>query len=134
MPYKLQWTERKKEEDYETGFGIGPRFHPRFRNTKVVNETDRIITFERIVLDSEIAADQTHHIRSWDGNFDIKVEKVEKVEKVDKVDNKILKAGCPVCLQEVDTYTDEGVLKIENHNYRNSNLQCPGSGDELERK
>lgn len=42
-----------------------------------------------------------------------------------------LKAGCPVCLQEVDTYTDEGVLKIENHNYRDSELQCPGSGDEL---
>lgn len=134
MPYKLQWTERKKEEDYETGFGIGPRFHPRFRNTKVVNETDRIITFERIVLDSEIAADQTHHIRSWDGNFDIKVEKTKKDEKVkkdEKAENKILKAGCPVCLQEVDTYTYEGVLKIENHNYRDSSLQCPGSGDEL---
>lgn len=43
----------------------------------------------------------------------------------------ISKAGCPVCFQEVDTYTDEGVLKIENHNYRNSDLQCPGSGEEL---
>ena len=134
MPYRLQWTERKKEEDYEAGFGIGPRFHPRFRNTSVVNETDRIITFERIVLDSETVADQTHHIRSWDGNFDIKVEKVkkdEKAEKVEKVKNKILKAGCLICLQAVDTYTDEGVLKIENHNYRDSDLQCPGSGEEL---
>lgn len=84
MPYKLQWTERKKEEDYDAGFGIGPRFHPRFRNAKVANETDRIITFERIVLDSEIVADQEHHLRSWDGNFDIKVEKVKKDEKVGK--------------------------------------------------
>lgn len=131
MPYRLQWTERKKEEDYEAGFGIGPRFHPRFINTKVVKETDRIITFERIVLDSVIAADQEHHIRSWDGNFDIKVEKVKKDEKVKNKESKIVKAGCPVCLQEVDTYTDEGVLKIENHNYRDSDLQCPGSGEEL---
>lgn len=83
MPYRLQWTERKKEEDYEAGFGIGPRFHSRFRNTKVVKETDRIITFERIVLDSETVADQVHHLRSWDGNFDIKVEKVKKDEKVE---------------------------------------------------
>jgi len=148
MPYRLQWTERKKEEDYGTGFGIGPRFHPRFSNTKVINETDRIITFERIVLDSEIAADQEHHIRSWDGNFGIKVEKVEKGEKGEKAvdkgektigkdekdegkESKILKVGCPVCLQKVDTYTDEGVLKIENHNYKGYDLQCPGSGDEL---
>lgn len=86
MAYRLQWTERKKEEDYDAGFGIGPRFHPRFKNTKVVNETDRIITFERIVLDSEIVADQEHHIRSWYGNFDIKVEKVKKDEKVEKVE------------------------------------------------
>ena len=140
MTYRLQWTERKKEEDYETGFGIGPRFHPRFNNAKVVQETDRIITFERIILDSDTVADQVHHLRSWDGNFDIKTEKIkkgekvgdEKIENVGNVENKILKIGCPVCLQEVDTYTDEGVLKIENHNYRNSNFQCPGSGDELE--
>lgn len=45
--------------------------------------------------------------------------------------SKILRAGCPVCIQEVDTYTDEGVLKIENHNYRDSDLQCSGSGYEL---
>lgn len=98
MPYRLQWTERKKEEDYEAGFGIGPRFHSRFRNTKVVKETDRIITFERIVLDSETVADHVHHLRSWDGNFDIKVEKVKKDEKVGNKESKILKAGCPICL------------------------------------
>lgn len=128
MAYRLQWTERKNEKDYGTGFGIGPRFHPRFSNTKVVNETDRIITFERIILSSEIVADQEHHIRSWDGNFDIKVEKVKKTECKEP---EILRTGCPVCLQEVGTYTDEGVLKIENHHYRDSELQCPGSGDEL---
>ena len=134
MACRLQWTERKKEDDYETGFGIGPRFHSRFNNAKVVNETDRIITFERIVLDSETVADQVHHLKSWDGNFNIKTEKIkkdEKVENIEKVENKILKACCHICLQEVDTYTDEGVLKIENHNYRNSDLQCPGSGDEV---
>lgn len=46
-------------------------------------------------------------------------------------ESEIVKVGCPTCLQEVDTYTDEGVLKIENHNYKDSNLQCPGSGDEV---
>ena len=81
MPCRIQWTERKQEKDYDTGFGIGPRFHPRFSNTKVVRETDRIITFERIVLDSETVADQVHHLRSWDGNFGIKTEKVTKEEK-----------------------------------------------------
>lgn len=49
----------------------------------------------------------------------------------ERKETEMLKAGCPVCLQEVDTYTDEGTLKIENHNYRDSDLQCPGSGDEL---
>lgn len=78
MSYKIQWTERKDEKDYGVGFGIGPRFHPRFSNAKVVDETDRTITFERIVLDNEIVADQTHHLKSWEGNFDIKVEKVTK--------------------------------------------------------
>lgn len=131
MSYRLQWSERKKEEDYETGFGIGPRFHPRFSNAKVIGETDRTITFERIVLDSETVADQVHHLKSWDGNFDIKVEKVKKDEKVENKESKILKAYCHICLQEADTYTDEGILKIENHNYRDSDLQCPGSGDEV---
>lgn len=125
MPYRLQWTERKDEKDHSTGFGIGPRFHNRFCNAKVISETDRTITFERIILDSETVAEQTHHLKSWDGNFDIKVEKVKKAEK------KKLKSGCPVCLQEVDTYTDEGMVKLENHNYRDSDLQCPGSGEKL---
>lgn len=40
-----------------------------------------------------------------------------------------LKAGCPVCLQEVMIYRNEGKIKIENHNYRDSELQCPGSGE-----
>jgi hypothetical protein len=135
MPYRLQWTERKKEDDYGTGFGIGPRFHPRFSNTKVVNETDRTITFERIVLDSEIAADQARDIRSWDGNFGIKVEKIKKGNQDGKEckESKILEVICPVCLQKVGTYTDEGLLKIDNHNYEDSQyaLVCPGSGDEL---
>ena len=80
MAYRLQWTERKGEKDYDTGFGIGPRFHPRFNNAKVVVETERFITFERIVLYSEVIADQVHHLKSWEGNFDIKVEKVKKSE------------------------------------------------------
>lgn len=80
MSYRLQWTERKKEDDYDAGFGIGPRFHPRFSNAKVVAETDRTIMFERIVLDSETVADQVGHIKSWYGNFNIKVEKVKKGE------------------------------------------------------
>lgn len=74
MVYKLQWTERKGQKDYDTGFGIGPRFHPRFSNAKVVVETERLITFERIILDSGIVAEQIHHLESWDGNFDVKVE------------------------------------------------------------
>lgn len=41
------------------------------------------------------------------------------------------KVGCPVCLQEVDIYKDEGIIRIENHNYRNSVLQCPGSGEKF---
>lgn len=80
MPYKLRWTERKDEDDYDVGFGIGPRFHTKFSNADVVEETDRTITFQRIVLDSETAADQTRHIKSWYGNFNIKVEKVKKGE------------------------------------------------------
>lgn len=124
MPYRLQWTERKNEKDHDAGFGIGPRFHYMFCNAKVIAETDRTITFERITLGSEIAAYQSHHLKSWAGNFDVKVEKVKKAEK------KKLKAGCPVCLQEVDTYIDEGIVKLENHNYRDSDLQCPGGGDE----
>lgn len=127
MAYRLQWTERKKEDDYETGFGIGPRFHPRFNNAKVVNKTDRTITFERIVLGSDVLACQVHHLRSWDGHFDIKTEKIAR-----KADSDTLRAGCPVCLQEVGTYINEGILKIENHTYRDSELQCPGSGDALE--
>lgn len=76
MPYRLTWTERKKEEDYDTGFGIGPRFHPRFCNTKVVSETDRTITFERIVLDHQIAAELRYKSR--------KSRKSEKSEKSEK--------------------------------------------------
>jgi len=78
MSYKLQWTERKDEKDYGAGFGIGPRFHNRFCNAKIIAETDRTITLERIVLDGETVAYQIHHLKSWDGNFDIKVEKVTK--------------------------------------------------------
>lgn len=78
MAYRLQWTERKGEKDYDTGFGIGPRFHPRFNNAKVVAETERLITFERVVLDSETVADHTHHLKSWEGNFGIIVEKIKK--------------------------------------------------------
>jgi hypothetical protein len=76
--YKLRWTERKGEKDYSTGFGIGPRFHPKFSNTKVVAETERTITFERVILDSETLAEQVHHLKSWDGNFGIEEEKVGK--------------------------------------------------------
>lgn len=81
MTYKLQWTERKNEEDYSTLFGIGPRFHPRFKNAEVVKEADGTITFQRIVLDSDTAADQAHHIQSWDGYFNVKIEKFKKDEK-----------------------------------------------------
>lgn len=56
---------------------------------------------------------------------------MKKVKKVKKVENKESEAGCPVCFQEVDIYTDKGIVRIENHNYRDSDLQCPGSGDEL---
>jgi hypothetical protein len=81
--YKLRWTERKGEKDYDAGFGIGPRFHPMFNNAKVVTETDRLVTFERIILDNETVAEQVHHLKTWNGNFGIDVEKVEKVEKVE---------------------------------------------------
>ncbi len=50
-------------------------------------------------------------------------------ENMGNMETGSLKVGCPVCLQEVDTYLDGTDLKIENHNYRNSELQCPGSGD-----
>lgn len=75
--YKLRWTERKGEKDYEAGFGIGPRFHSEFRNAKVVVETERHITFERVILDSQTVAEQIHHLKSWDGYFDIEEEKVD---------------------------------------------------------
>jgi hypothetical protein len=75
--YKLRWTERKGEKDYEAGFGIGPRFHPTFRNAKVVVETERLITFEKVILDSGIVAEQVHHLKSWDGYFGIEEEKVD---------------------------------------------------------
>lgn len=52
--------------------------------------------------------------------------------KVENKESKILKATCPICLQEVDVYTDVGVLRIEIHNYRNSDLQCSGSGEFVE--
>lgn len=77
MPYRLQWTERKDEEDYDTGFGIGPRFHYMFCNAKVIAETDRTMTFERIILGSKTVADQANRLKSQ-GYFDIKVEKVTK--------------------------------------------------------
>ena len=73
--YRLRWTERKK--DYGAGFGIGPRFHPKFNNAKIVVETERLVTFERIILDSETVAEQVHHLKSWDGYFGIEEEKVD---------------------------------------------------------
>ncbi len=76
--YKLRWTERKGDKDYDAGFGIGPRFHPKFSNAKIVVETERLVTFERVILDSETVAEQVCHLYSWDGNFGIDVEKVEK--------------------------------------------------------
>lgn len=75
--YKLRWTERKDEKDRGTGFGMGPRFHPKFNNAEVVADTGRLVTFERIILDSEAVAEQVHCLESWGRNFGIDVEKVE---------------------------------------------------------
>ena len=55
----------------------------------------------------------------------------EDIDKIGNAGSGDIKAICPVCLQEVCTYKDKGTLKIEIHNYRDSELSCPGGGDEL---
>ncbi len=56
---------------------------------------------------------------------------MEDVDKAGNTGSDNIKAICPVCLQEACTYRDEGMLKIEIHNYRDSELSCPGGGDKL---
>lgn len=56
---------------------------------------------------------------------------MEDVDKIRNTGSGNIKAICPVCSQEVCTYRDEETLKIETHNYRDSELSCPGGGDKL---
>lgn len=78
MPVKIQWTERKKDGDYDIGYGIGPRFHPRFSGAKTIFETERTISLEIIARDVEIGQNMADHINSWHGCFSITAEKVNK--------------------------------------------------------
>lgn len=68
-------TKKERELYFELikHHGYGPRFHPRFSDAKVVNDSSGILTLQKEVRDASVAQDIIDHISSWRGNFHVKI-------------------------------------------------------------
>jgi len=65
MSWTVTWTERRNPQHCLSKWGCGPRFHPRFKQAKVVGRTKATIKLEIIAKTKRVANDIACHIKSW---------------------------------------------------------------------